>query len=222
MNNRSMSSDFEKNIWDAENTFYLNSKPSRIAKFMYHYEIYKKIISIPGDVLEFGVFKGASFSRFLSFRKILENDDSRIIIGFDDFGSFTAKGNKEDVSFAKSFTKTLGPGANDVKLKENFKKNGYTNFEFIKGDVVKTLPSYLKENSGAKIALLHLDLDVYRPTKFVLNKLYKKMSRGGIILIDDYSEIEGATKAVDEFLSNKSVKIEKMTFYKRPSYIVIK
>ena len=107
-------------------------------------------------------------------------------------------------------------------MKDNFIKNGYTNFKLVKGDVVKTLPNYLKENSGAKIALLHLDLDVYRPTKFVLNKLYEKMSRGGIILIDDYSEIAGATKAVDEFFIKKNVKIEKMTFYKRPSYIIIK
>ena len=26
------------------------------------------------------------------------------------------------------------------------------------------------------------------------------MSKGGIIIIDDYSKVEGATKAVDEFL----------------------
>lgn len=217
-----MSSEFDKKIWDAENTFYINSKTSRIAKFIYHYEIYKKIVNIPGDVLEFGVFKGASFSRFLSFRKILENDDSRIIVGFDDFGAFTAKGKKEDVSFAKNFTKILGPGANYIKLKDNFEKNGYTNFELIKGDVIKTLPNYLKKNSGAKIALLHLDLDVYRPTKFVINNLYKRMSKGGIILVDDYAEIAGATNAIDEFFEKKNLKIEKMSFYKRPSYIVIK
>ncbi len=222
MNDRSISFEYEKKIWDAENTFYLQSKPSRIAKFLYHYEIYKKILNIPGDVLEFGVFKGASFSRLLSFRKILENDDSRKIIGFDDFGTFTAKGKKEDILFAKKFKKTLGLGTSDVQLKNNFINNGYTNFQLIKGDVVKTLPKFLKKNSGAKISLLHLDLDVYRPTKFVLSKLYKKMSKGGIILIDDYAEISGATDAVDEFFSKKNFKIEKMRFYKRPSYIVTK
>ena len=41
MNDRSISFEYEKKIWDAENTFYLQSKPSRIAKFLYHYEIYK-------------------------------------------------------------------------------------------------------------------------------------------------------------------------------------
>jgi hypothetical protein len=221
MNDRSISFEYEKKLWDAENTFYLQSKPSRIGKFLYHYEIYKKILDIPGDVLEFGVFKGASFSRFLSFRRILENDDSRRIVGFDDFGAFTAKGKKDDIRFAKKFKKTLGLGSDHIQLKNNFQNNGYSNFELIKGDVVNTLPHFLKKNSGAKISLLHLDLDVYRPTKFVLGKLFKKLSSGGIILIDDYGEISGATDAIDEFFSKKNFKIEKMKFYKRPSYIVI-
>ena len=72
MINRSISFVQDKKIWDAENIFYLNANTSRISKFVYHYEIYKKIIDIPGDILEFGVFKGASFSKLLAFRKILE------------------------------------------------------------------------------------------------------------------------------------------------------
>ncbi len=222
MNNRSISFEFEKKVWDAENTFYLNAKSSRIAKFIYHYEMYKKILNIPGDILEFGVFKGASFSRFLSFRKILENDDSRKIIGFDDFGSFTVKGTKDDKSFAKKFRKTLGAGTAHQKLTNDFKKNNFNNFELIKGDVVKTLPVYLKKNKGFKISLLHLDLDIYRPTAFVLKELYKRMSKNGIILIDDYAEIYGATRAVDQFFAKKKCKIQKLNYYKRPSFIEIK
>ena len=44
--------------------FLLKCKYIRISKFVYHYEIYKKIIDIPGDILEFGAFKGASFQNF--------------------------------------------------------------------------------------------------------------------------------------------------------------
>ena len=46
-------------------------------------------------------------------------------------------------------------------------------------------------------------MDIYEPTKFALEKLFKKMSPNGIILIDDYSTVEGATKAVDEFLKKQ-------------------
>jgi len=221
MADRSISYEHDKKVWEAENVFYLNAKTSRISKFVYHYEIYKKIIDIPGDILEFGVFKGASFSRLLAFRKILENQDSRKIVGFDDFGSFTVKGSKEDKQFAKEFNKVLGKGANKEELEKKLKKNGHKNFELIKGDVVKTLPVYLNKNKGFKISLLHLDLDILRPTKFVLEQLFRRMQKNGIILLDDYAEIYGATKAVDDFFKNKKLKIEKLTYYKRPSFIKV-
>ena len=221
MKNRSISLEHEKKVWDAENLFYLNAKTSRLGKFIYHYEIYKKIIDIPGDILEFGVFKGASFSRFLSFRTILENQDSRKIVGFDDFGTFTVKGTKDDRSFAKKFNNMLGKGIDQKKLEKLLKKNKHNNFELIKGDVVKTLPTYLNRNKGFKIALLHLDLDIFRPTKYVLKKLFSRMQKNGIILIDDYSEIYGATKAIDDFLKKKKLKVEKLSYYKRPSFIKI-
>ena len=32
------------------------------------------IINVPGDILEFGVFKGISLIRFLTYRTILENN----------------------------------------------------------------------------------------------------------------------------------------------------
>ena len=126
-----------------------------------------------------------------------------------------------DKKFAKKFIKTLGTGTNHQILMNTLKKNKYSNFELIKGDVVKTLPLYLKKNKGFKIALLHLDLDIFRPTTYVLKKLFSKMSRKGVILIDDYGEIHGATKAIDDFFSKKNCKIEKLNYYKRPSYIVV-
>ena len=48
------------------------------------------------------------------------------------------------------------------------------------------------------------------------------MSSNGIILVDDYMAVEGATRAIDEFLkSKKGLKIQKLTHYKMPSYIVV-
>ena len=70
-------------VWDAENAFYHKSNISRLGKLIYQYEIYKLIKDLPGDVLEFGVFKGNSLIRFLTFRSIIENNFSRKVYGFD-------------------------------------------------------------------------------------------------------------------------------------------
>ena len=68
------------------------------------------------------------------------------------------------------------------------------------------------KKQNIKISLLHLDLDVYEPTILSLNLLYNKVSKGGIILIDDYSQVKGATKATDEFIKkrNKNLYVAKI------------
>ena len=64
-------------------------------------------------------------------------------------------------------------------------------------------------------------MDVYKSTKFVLNLLEKRMVKNGIILVDDYGTVEGATTAVDEFLKKRSdLKLKKLSFYKVPSFII--
>ena len=44
----------ETKAMDYENGFYLTSSVSRLGNIMAHYELYKKIIGIPGDVVELG------------------------------------------------------------------------------------------------------------------------------------------------------------------------
>ena len=67
--------------WDYENGFYLTSNSTRIAKILAHYELYKSIINLPGQIVECGVFKGISLIRYAAFREVLENPYSRKIIG---------------------------------------------------------------------------------------------------------------------------------------------
>ena len=209
-------------VWNAENIFYLKSNTERISKLIYQYEIYKKIVEIPGDIIECGVYKGASLIRFLTFRDILENYNSRKVWGFDIFGKFPKKNlDKFDKAFVKYFEKEGGSGINLDELNQILKEKKFSNFELIKGPIEKTLPIFCKKNLGKKIALLHLDLDVYEPTKLSLNILYKNISKGGIILIDDYNQVIGANKAIDEFLNlHKNLKIKKLNFLYAPSYIV--
>ena len=208
-------------IWNSENIYHLKTDTSRISKLIYHYEIYKKIISLPGDVVECGVFKGISLTRFLTFREILENNNSRKIYGFDVFGKFPKPNNQGDKSFLKRWEKNAGDGIDAQELNDILLEKKFLNFELVKGDVKKTIPNLIKQQPHLKISLLHLDMDIYEPTKFVLNKLFSYVVKGGIILIDDYNSVFGATKATDEFLNlNKNLEIKKLNFNKVPSYII--
>jgi hypothetical protein len=208
-------------IWNAENIYHLKTDISRISQIIYHYEIYKKIINLPGCIIECGVFKGNSLIRFLTYRSILENNFSRDVFGFDIFGKFPNTKNINDKNIIKKWQKEANNGISIEELEDNLNKKKFTNFKLIKGNLLKTISKFLKQNPNIKIALLHLDLDTYEPTKYALDKFSKMITKGGIILIDDYSTVYGATKAIDEFLKkNKKLKIQKFTFYKKPSFII--
>lgn len=51
------------------------------------------------------------------------------------------------------------------------------------------------------ISLLRLDTDWYASTKHELVHLYPKLVAGGVLIIDDYGDWEGARQAVDEYLA---------------------
>lgn len=211
-----------KNVWKLENKFYQNTNVSRIAKIIYHYEIYNKIKFLKGNFIECGVFQGVSLIRFASFIKIFEKK-KRKFIAFDAFGKFPATGRKEDLNFAKRHNKNAGLGIKVDRLESILKTKKISNFRLIKGDVTKTVPNFIKKNKNLKIALLHLDLDVYVPTKILLENFFPFVEKNGIILIDDYKHVSGATRAVNEFLrKNRKLKIEKLKFPSRPSFIVKK
>ena len=194
--------------WKYENLFYLTSKKLRLLKIIDQYEVYKKILDLKGDIVECGVFKGASLIRLLTFRDLFENNKKRKVYGFE--------------TFAKSHDKTAGKGISKENLSRYLKNKKINNFKLIKGDILNTLSPFLKKNKKIKIALLHLDVDIYKPTHFILEKLYNNVVRGGIILLDDYKHIDGATLAVNDFFKEKNVDIIKISKLGRPSYIVKK
>ena len=52
-------------------------------------------------------------------------------------------------------------------------------------------------------------MDTYNGTKSALKYFYPKISRGGIIILDEYaSRGWGETQAVDEFIKEKKYKVE--------------
>jgi len=205
--------------WDYENGFYLTSQITRLAKVLTHYELYKLIMRIPGHIVECGVYKGASLIRFATFREICEASFARKIIGFDAFGQFPKQEDKADNEFVKIFDEAGGEGIPREELEKVFALKKIDNVELVQGDILETIPEYISENPEMKIALLHIDVDVYAPTKVILDNLYDKVVRGGIIVFDDYSLVAGETRAVEEYFSDYDVIIERLPNSYRSTFI---
>ena len=210
--------------FDIENRFYHTCDVSRIGKAMAHYDLYKMALDIPGDVVECGVFKGVSLTRFAMFRELLSTSLAKKIIGFDIFSTFPKTKFVEDKLERKKFMSEAG--SKSIQKNELFKilknKRIEKNVELIKGDITKTVPAYVKSHPELKISLLNLDVDIYEPSVTILETLYPLVSKGGVIIFDDYGVFAGETKAVDDYFAKSKIKIKKIPFSKTPSYIIKK
>lgn len=159
---------------------------------------------IEGDFVECGTWMGGNIVIAKTFFDSVE-DKSKKFYGFDTFTGMTPPTDKDPKKAHKTW---------NTKAKCEAKKNDVIDYMInegiydkqvllIEGDVNKTLQ--LKENVPEKISILRLDTDFYDSTLIELNILYKKLVKGGWLIIDDYGHWEGCKRAVDEFFTSKFV-----------------
>jgi hypothetical protein len=92
------------------------------------------------------------------------------------------------------------------EVKGNFKKYGVLddNVIFLKGWFNETL----KDNNEIKdLSVLRFDGDMYGSTIDVLSNLYHKLTKNGVIIIDDYC-LQNCVKAVTDFRLGNNINDE--------------
>ncbi|MCU0341349.1 MAG: TylF/MycF family methyltransferase [Spirosomaceae bacterium] len=193
--------------FEYENNFYLSCDNSRLGKFMAHYELFKMAQRLPGAIVECGVFKGVSFTRFAGFRDLYGSASATKMIGFDIFGIFPETSFEGDIKPRERFIEAAGAESISVEqlMEVLIRKGVDKNVELVAGDITKTLPEYVEKNPSLKIALLNLDTDIYEPAVTILEHLYPRLVKGGVLILDDYGTFPGETQAVDEYFKGQNI-----------------
>ncbi len=219
---------------EVANNFQMYSRRTILKKFLSHYELFCKTINLPGDIVEIGVYRGASLMSWANFLEIRNmGDRQKQVFGFDNFSGFTKldeKDGKHDSNMHKEIGGFNG-GVFEEALKDCisiFDKDRFIPYKprvrLIKGNAEKTIPEFVKETPGLRISLLHFDVDLYTPTKTGLEYLWDLVVKGGIVLFDEYGlrPWEGESKAVDEFFEKKNVELKRFDWCANPGAYIIK
>ena len=95
--------------------------------------------------------------------------------------------------------------------------------EVIKGDVSDTLPRYLEDNPHLVVAMLYLDMDLYKPTRDTIELLVPRIPKGGVIVFDEinHADYPGETTAVIETLGLSNLRLRRLPISSTTSYAVI-
>jgi hypothetical protein len=198
--------------------------------FVARYELVKLIKDIPGDIFEMGVCGGRGiFSFFHSLNLLEPSYELREIIGFDTFSGITEISEKDknkyrDIIEGDFMFNRKNELICAAEIHENFKNNYFNKrrIHFVEGNILDTLPKFLDENPHKLVSLLYLDLDIYKPTKFSIEKVIPRMCKGSIIAFDElyYRSFPGETTALLESFNINNYKIHNI-LGSRINYIVI-
>ena len=202
-----------------------------LRNFLGRYELFKKIIDVPGSIIECGVLHGGGLMGFAQISSLLEpRNHTRKIIGFDTFAGFpsVSEGDKHSSS---EFVKEGGLAVDSYEdLKKSialFESNKLINHipqvELIKGDGSKTIPKYVQENPHLVVSILYLDFDLYEPTKVALQQIVPRMPKGSIIVFDELNAKywPGETKALLDEIGISKFRINRFNFDAYRAYTII-
>ena len=88
-------------------------------------------------------------------------------------------------------------------VESNFKRWRLDNYTLIKGWFQHTVPLWDAPNG---ISVLRLDGDLYDSTMIPLQYLYPQLSKGGILIIDDWG-LKGCRDAFEEYFMGMTPKL---------------
>lgn len=165
--------------------------------------------SIPGDLIETGVWRGGVT---IFMRMLLETlgVNDRIVWVAD---SFRGLPRPDKTRFPRERAAFDSPEmaqldylkANAADVASSFAAFGLLDDQvrFLEGWFADTLPSAPID----KLAVLRLDGDFYESTLVALSALYDKVSSGGYVVVDDYGEDwTHCREAVDEFRRTRGIR----------------
>jgi len=142
--------------------------------------------NIPGDYLEFGVYKARTFTAAYDFAKLLKIKDMRFF-AFDSFQGFPEL--KNDPHW-----KTAGCYMDRSKWESVLESNGVElwDVEIVEGWYNDTLNDKTKrERILKKAAFIYVDCDIYKSTVPVLDFITNLVQDGTVIGFDDWNFYKG-------------------------------
>lgn len=163
---------------------------------------------VSGAIVECGVWRGGSM--MIAARVLLQRGEAnRDLYLFDTYEGLPRPDPEKDVDLwgnraidgwtphSRGTEQSDWARASQKEVEKNLASTGYPQerIHLIKGMVEKTVPGHAPQN----IALLRLDTDWESSTHHLLENLYPRLERQGILILDDYGHFLGARRAVDSY-----------------------
>ena len=161
-------------------------------------QLAQSVRDLPGDTAECGVYAGEG--SFLIMKATATDKIERHHHIFDSFGGLSEPSDVDKIDDPNVYKWRAG----DLSIPEELVDHNLR--EFAQRRLYKGwIPARFREIDDRVFAFVHIDVDLYEPTKDSIAFFYERTVPGGIIVCDDYGFITcpGAHRAMKEFMSDK-------------------
>lgn len=178
-----------------------------VARTLYWYRLLQRVQGLNGAIVECGTGAGDSLVMLAAVLRALHSRQT--LIGFDSFEGLPAP--------------TIEDGAAQAITPAGFLAYSQTHLERLlrerlggEGHGVRLVPGWFAEtlhDLPSRVALAHLDCDLYESYRTCLEVLGPKMVAGGIIAVDEYTpeatRWPGAKRAIDDWCTARGLTMER-------------
>ena len=194
---------------------FLYVRSSLLAKALVMDDLYRRIVNIPGALIEFGCWNGQNLVLLENLRAIHEPfNKTRKIIGFDSFNGY------DDGTYKAS----MDPDTLQTLLGVHEECTAFghlrDNHTIVAGDVRETAAKFFGDWE-APIALELFDMGPYEPTIAALRAIEAHLVPGSVIMFDEIAE-SGEWRAFNQVFPRAEYRIEKCRIYPSKTIVTLK
>lgn len=206
-------------------------RSSLLVKFLVLDDLYRRFVSVPGALMEFGTWRGQNLVLLENLRAIHEPfNKQRTIVGFDTFTGYPEASGMADTALKEhgSYRATSDYPSYLAELLEAHEgSNAFGhlrgNHRLVAGDVTETAPQYFADHPETLVAFAFFDMGPYEPTVAALRAIQPHLVPGSVILFDEltWSGAPGEAIAFKEVFRDIPYAIEKCSLYPSKSIVTV-
>lgn len=160
-------------------------------------ELLTQVAHLEGDLAECGVFRGATAYLLCEATR----GTGKHVHLFDSFAGLSRPEAGDG-----DYWREGGLRAEEAEVRRSL--DGFDQFTLYPG----WIPARFPEVEARRFAFVHVDVDLYQPTRDSVEFFYPRLVPGAVLVLDDYgfSTCPGARRAVDQFFSARPERVLKL------------
>ncbi len=213
------------NLFDVADHFGLYSGVQTIGRSLAIYEAFKQTINIPGDIFEFGCWKGSNLLYMAKLLQLFQPNSIKQVYGFDSFEGLQTFSSEDGDETRETFQHRYQGNRQQLEsFIDLYDMNSWV--KLVVGNALETIDRFDETNQHSMICLSYIDFDLYEPCKKALEFSDRRLSVGGLIILDEAltETWKGEGQALREFLVDHKGEYESQsnTISRQPTVILKK